>query len=95
LDSARSGWSPERRKTFLLRVGAGLLAAFLVLRFINATGTQLSEQQASRRADGDLLLQHRKSPSLLFLLMTLEPALLLLRAVDGGTPRLLRPRWSG
>ncbi len=30
-------------------------------------------------------------PSLLFLLMTLGPALLFLRAVDGGTPRFLRP----
>jgi hypothetical protein len=29
-------------------------------------------------------------PSLSFLLMTLGPALLFLRAVDGGTPRLLR-----
>ena len=30
-------------------------------------------------------------PSLLFLLMTLGPAMLLLWAVDRGTPRLLRP----
>jgi hypothetical protein len=31
-------------------------------------------------------------PLLLFLLMTLGPALLILRALDGTVPRVLRPR---
>src|SRR5207244_14653 len=33
----------------------------------------------------------KQPPSLLFLMVTLGAALLLLRALDGGTPRLLRP----
>ena len=81
-------WSAQRRRRFLLRLGLALTAAFAVLRAVNLYG-----DPAPWNTQGLLsfLNTTKYPPSLLFLLMTLGPALMLLGAVDGKTPRLLRP----
>jgi uncharacterized membrane protein len=86
-------WSPERRRAFLLRVGLCLTAAFLVLRAINIYGdpSRWAWQSSAALTIVSFLNVTKYPPSLLFLLMALGPALLILRALDAGTPRLLSP----
>jgi len=87
------GWPSDRRKAFLVRLGIGLTAAFVVLRSINRYGDPFhwSSQKSAAFTVLSFLNTVKYPPSLLFLLMTLGPAMLFLWAVDGGTPRCLRP----
>jgi len=86
-------WEAGRRRTWLLRLGAGLTAAFVVLRVINGYGdpARWASQASSALTAVSFLNVTKQPPSLLFLLMTLGPALLMLRVLDDRTPRLLRP----
>ena len=86
-------WTSERRKGFLLRLGIGLTAAFIVLRGINIYGDPLrwTTQKSAVLTVLSFLNTNKYPPSLLFLLMTLGPAMLLLWAVDSRTPRFLQP----
>jgi uncharacterized membrane protein len=86
-------WPSERRKAFLLPLGLGLTASFLVLRWINVYGDPVpwSTQRSAAFTILSFLNTNKYPPSLLYLLMTLGPALLFLWAVDVGTPRWLRP----
>ncbi len=86
-------WPAERRQTFLLRIGIILTAAFVVLRGINIYGDPLrwSVQKSALFTVLSFLNTVKYPPSLLFLLMTLGPAMLLLWALDGDTPTWLRP----
>lgn len=86
-------WSMERRRAFLLRVGFALTAAFVVLRAINVYGDPApwASQASGALTVVSFLNLTKYPPSLLFLLMTLGPALLLLRALEDGTPRVMRP----
>jgi uncharacterized membrane protein len=86
-------WASDRRRTFLLRAGLGTSAAFLILRGVNIYGDPVrwSTQKSAAFTVLSFLNTNKYPPSLLFLLMTLGPALLFLWAVDGGTPRFLRP----
>ena len=86
-------WPPERRKAFLLRLGTILIAAFFVLRGINLYGDPVrwSHQKSALFTALSFLNTTKYPPSLLFLLMTLGPALVFLWAVDSGTPVWLRP----
>jgi uncharacterized membrane protein len=86
-------WDAERRRAFLLRLGLGLTAAFFALRAVNLYGdpSRWATQATPLFTVLSFLNTSKYPPSLLFLLMTLGPAMLLLRAVDGGTPRLLKP----
>jgi uncharacterized membrane protein len=86
-------WTPDRRKAFLLRLGIGLTAAFIVVRGINIYGDPLpwTTQKSPAFTVLSFLNTNKYPPSLLYLLMTLGPAMLFLWAVDGKTPRFLRP----
>jgi len=86
-------WPSARRKAFLLPLGVGVTAAFLVLRGMNAYGNPFpwSTQRSAAFTVLSFLNTTKYPPSLLYLLMTLGPALLFLWAVDEGTPRWLRP----
>ncbi|MFL5578547.1 MAG: hypothetical protein ACJ79S_21540, partial [Gemmatimonadaceae bacterium] len=86
-------WPAERRRAFLLRVGMALTLGFVLLRALNGYGDapQWAPQRTATHTWLSFLNTTKYPPSLLFLLMTLGPALLLLRVTDGGTPRLLRP----
>ncbi|HEX2693491.1 MAG TPA: heparan-alpha-glucosaminide N-acetyltransferase domain-containing protein [Gemmatimonadaceae bacterium] len=83
---------PER-KALLLRIGLSLIALFIVLRAMNVYGDPAP--WSAQRSFGYTVLSFinttKYPPSLLFLLMTLGPALLFLRAVDGSVPRPLGP----
>jgi uncharacterized membrane protein len=86
-------WPSEQRSTFLLRLGLCAIAAFFPLRFVNRYGDPFSwsTQKSSAFTALSFLSTTKYPPSLLFLLMTLGPALLLLWALDNKIPRFLRP----
>jgi uncharacterized membrane protein len=86
-------WTPGRRKKFLLNTGLALIVAFVVLRATNLYGDPVrwSTQSSAVHTVLSFLNTNKYPPSLLFLLMTLGPALLFLRAVDARTPAILRP----
>ncbi len=87
------GWAPARRRTLLLRLGIGLSIGFVLLRAINIYGdpSPWTTQHSAAFTVLSFLNTTKYPPSLLFLLMTLGPALLFLWAVDGDTPHFLRP----
>jgi uncharacterized membrane protein len=86
-------WTSDRRKAFLLRLGIGLTAAFVILRGLNIYGDPIrwTTQKSTAFTVLSFLNANKYPPSLLFLLMTLGPAMFFLWAVDGKTPRFLRP----
>ncbi|MDQ2889539.1 MAG: heparan-alpha-glucosaminide N-acetyltransferase domain-containing protein [Gemmatimonadota bacterium] len=86
-------WDEGRRRAFLLQLGLGLSAAFVLLRAANICGdpNRWSVQRSTVFTILSFLNTTKYPPSLLFLLMTLGPAMLFLRAVDGRTPSVLRP----
>lgn len=86
-------WPSSRRKAFLLRLGIAVTAGFFVLRFINVYGNPFpwTTQSTPMRTVLSFLNTTKYPPSLLYLMMTLGPALLLLWAFDAGTPGWLRP----
>jgi uncharacterized membrane protein len=86
-------WEPERRRRFLLRLGMALVVAFLALRAANIYGdpSRWAHQRSAAFTTLSFINTTKYPPSLLYLLMTLGPALLFLRAVDGGVPRALGP----
>jgi uncharacterized membrane protein len=86
-------WPPNRRKAFLWRLGLALSMGFVVLRALNKYGDPVpwSPQKSAAFTVISFLNTNKYPPSLLFLLMALGPALLILWAVDAGTPRWMRP----
>ena len=86
-------WEPPRRRAFLLRLGLGLVAAFLLVRGANRYGDAL--RWVGQSSPGFTVLSFLNTtkypPSLSFLLMTLGPAMIGLWLLDRGTPAFLRP----
>jgi len=85
--------SAKRRKDALLWLGLGLTLAFMVLRFSNFYGdpSLWSLQKSPLWTAISFLDTSKYPPSLLFLLMTLGPILLLLRLFEDRVPNALRP----
>jgi hypothetical protein len=83
----------NRRRALLFWVGIALCVGFVALRFANVYGDPVpwSPQKSALWTMISFLNTNKYPPSLLFLLMTLGPALLLLRAFDHSVPALLRP----
>jgi uncharacterized membrane protein len=71
---------PVRRKKWLVRLGLGAIALFVVIRFINSYGDPRpwSEQPTAFFTFLSFLNTTKYPPSLLYILMTLGPALLFL-----------------
>ncbi len=83
----------ERRGALLLRLGVGCIAAFIVMRALNIYGdpTPFTPQPRNGLTLVSFLNLNKYPPSLLFLLMTLGPVFLALRALDTRTPAWLGP----
>ena len=82
-------WDADAAPRVPAALGLGLDAGVLVLRAINVYGdpSPWTAQPTALFTVLSFLNTTKYPPSLLFLLMTLGPALLFLRAVDDGTPR--------
>jgi uncharacterized membrane protein len=87
------GWATEPRRAFLLRLGIGLSIGFVLLRAANIYGdpARWTAQRTTLFTVLSFLNTTKYPPSLLFLLMTLGPAMIFLWAIDIHTPQLLRP----
>jgi uncharacterized membrane protein len=87
------GWDPEHRRRFLLRLGVGLSVAFLLIRALNKYGdpSRWMPQKTVVFTVLSFLNTTKYPPSLLFLLMTLGPAMIFLWFAERVTPRTLRP----
>jgi uncharacterized membrane protein len=78
------GWDAERRRRLLVRLGLGMVAAFIVLRLTNLYGNPFpwSAQKNAAFTVLSFINTQKYPPSLLFVLMTLGPALLVLAWVE-------------
>ena len=86
-------WNGGRRRAWLFRLGIGSILAFVLLRWSSLYGdpSPWSPQATPLWTAISFLNVTKYPPSLLFLLMTLGPVLLLLRAFDGRVPAAFRP----
>lgn len=78
------GFSPEQRRKLLTRIGLGLIIFFIALRFSNAYGDPVdwSRQKNGLYTVLSFLSVNKYPPSLLYLCITIGPALLLLAYME-------------
>lgn len=78
------GYSIEKRKKTLLSIGIGAILLFIVVRFINIYGdpSPWSQQQSGWFTVLSFIKVTKYPPSLLYILMTLGPALLFLSLTE-------------
>ncbi|MBS1538183.1 MAG: DUF1624 domain-containing protein [Bacteroidetes bacterium] len=83
----------QRRKSILLRIGVGMISAFFILRGINLYGDLVpwSVQQDQLHSVLSFFNVTKYPPSLLYLLITLGPSMLVLSALDGKQFALSKP----
>jgi uncharacterized membrane protein len=86
-------WGAAQRRRLLSWLGVASVVGFVLLRASNAYGDPRpwSVQSTGVATALSFLNANKYPPSLLFLLMTLGPAMLILRALDAGVPAALRP----
>ena len=86
-------WSVERRRPVLAMLGAGSLAAFVLLRWVNIYGdpSPWAHQATPSLTAMSFLSLEKYPPSLDYLALTLGVALLVLAAVEGRSLERLRP----
>lgn len=77
-------FSPEARKKLLLQMGGGLIALFVVLRFSNLYGDPVpwTKQDSPFYTFLSFLKINKYPPSLLYLCITIGPALILLALIE-------------
>jgi uncharacterized membrane protein len=79
-----SAFSVERRKKILLMIGGSAIVLFIIIRFINVYGdpSSWSHQQSSFYTLLSFIKATKYPPSLLYILMTLGPAILFLAITE-------------
>jgi len=87
-------WQAERRRKYLYWIGIMATVLFVVLRFTNLYGdpSPWSAQSTSSFTMLSFLNTTKYPPSLLFLLMTLGPSLIVLAATDGISGKAVSQR---
>jgi len=84
---------PQLRRKWMLRAGVALTLLFVILRWTNLYGNPRPWTAQSNHLFTifSFIDCHKYPPSLLYVLITLGPALVLLSLCDRPTPRLLQP----
>jgi uncharacterized membrane protein len=88
-------WEARRRRRFLVGVALALIACWVVLRFVNVYGdpTPWETYPDAAKTVMSFLNAEKYPPSLVFLLMTLGPTLLLLGLLEGRRLQTRVARW--
>ena len=85
-------WEPERRKRFLVWSGVAATVGFFALRALNGYGNPFpwNEQRSAALTVASFFNVQKYPPSLLFLLMTLGPAMIALALTENARGRIAR-----
>jgi uncharacterized membrane protein len=87
-----SGYDAGKRKKYLLRLGIAGVALFIIIRFINVYGdnTPWTQQSSSLYTLLSFIKVTKYPPSLLYVLMTISPALIFLTLTENWKGAIVR-----